>query len=416
MAIVLIFLYTLFKNAQNTPSFDDYDTTLNFIRRFYFDNNPINVQKDILLSRHNEHRIVFSKAAAAIYFYIFHEINFRHLILFQNILLIAFFGLLLVLLKQKKLLVPETVLLSAAFLFSLGFWQVTFYYWGGIQHYTVFFCSFLCLFLLNQTTHPASWNFLFSVIAATVGVISFGNGFLALFLGGFLLAVHRRWKLLAAWTIIGIALLTFTFFYQPPAENDALVGFNVEWMARLLFTFLGSFLYINPGTGQNMNILVCMLAGLLVFLTWIWLFFKGYAFKNPLLYSLFSLPVLTAIIVAISRFETKAAGGIAPRYMFFTATIPVFLILILMDLKILKTKHLQILGAFAALIWAGSYYYNVRALEKSNTQIAATLRKWEANRSTSLIDGNKSAEFSEILTWAVDKKVVTLPGGEVVSR
>jgi hypothetical protein len=311
--------------------------------------------------------------------------------------------------KQNKLLFPETVLWASLFLFSLAFWQVTFYYWGGIQHYTVFFFSFLALYALNKARGLSSPGFFMAVAAASVGVLSFGNGFIALFLGGFILAVQRKWSMLTAWFFVTTGLLAFTFLSDPPAQNLPHTAFNFEWMARLLFTFLGSFVYMNPSEGQYANIVICMLVGSGVLVAWIVLFFKGYAFRNPLLYCLFSLPVLTGIIVAISRFETKAAGGIAPRYMFFTATIPVFLVLILMDLKIVKITHLRIMAGFALLIWAGSFYNNLNELKKSNKEIITTLRQWEDDSSTPLISGSKSEEFSEILTWAVGHQVVSVP-------
>ncbi|KAA0990575.1 hypothetical protein [Dyadobacter aurulentus] len=409
IAIFFIFLFTLFQNALNAPSFDDYDTTLNFIRRFYFDTESFTMRKDILLSRHNEHRILFSKSCAAIYYSIFGQLNFRDLVIFQNVFLLAFFGLLFVIMRQKKLLTAETLLIACLFLFSLAFWQVTFYYWGGIQHYTVFFFSFLTLFAINQAERPVSGSFFVALSAAVLAVLSFGNGFLSLFLAAFILLIQRKWLMFGIWAIFAIALLSLAFLPIPDVKTEAATNFNVEWMARLLLTFLGSYLYINPATGQSVNIILCMLMGVTVLGIWFWLFWKGYAAKNPFLYALLSLPILTGIIVSISRFESKAAGGIAPRYMFFTATIPVLLVLIFLDLKILKQAHLKYIASLGLLIWCAGFYNNRIDLKKTNDEVITRIHEWESDHSLPLIYYRDAETYSEILSWAVTEKVVVLP-------
>ncbi|MCE6989180.1 hypothetical protein [Dyadobacter sp. CY323] len=412
IALFLIFLLTLFQNALNAPSFDDYDTTINFIRRFFFENHSIEIRQDILLSRHNEHRILFSKIVAASYYYLFHQISFRNLVLLQNLMLLGFYVLTLNLLKRNNLLSPETILWVTLFTFSLAFWQVTFYYWGGIQHYTVIFFSILSLISLDRARDVRSAAFIIALFSVVFGVLSFGNGFIALVLGGFILIVQKKWRMLIAWTLVACLLLFYTFFSDPAAVTRNVVAINPEWVVRLLFTFLGSCLYMNPAQGQYFNIIVCMFAGFLVLLGWIWLFFNGYAFKNPLFYCLLSLPVLTGIIVAIARFETKAAGGVAPRYMFFTSLIPIFVVMVLLDMKLLKTKHLRVLCGAGLALWSVVFYNNHRAVVDSNAEIVATINKWEKDPHTPLIYYQQTEEYSEIMTWAVKHNVVSIPKGK----
>jgi hypothetical protein len=409
LAIILIFGFTLFNNILNAPTFDDYDTTLRFIRRFYFENDTFQEKVLEILSRHNEHRILISKTSAAVYYGLFHHIDFSHLIVFQNLFLAGFFILVLALMKQQKYLVSETLLIVTVFLFSFSFWQVTFYYWGGIQHYTVFFFSFLSLFLLNKASEPFGSHFLASVFASILAVLSFGNGFIVLFLGGFLLFAQKKRLLLLIWSTISLALLLITFLPRPEIGITAHAKFNFDWMARLLFTFLGSFVYINPPTGHYINLVICMIVGLAVAICWLWLFLKGYAFQNPLLYCLLSFPVLTGIIISISRFETKAAGGMAPRYMFFTTAIPVFLLLILMDLKVIRKNHLKFIAAFGVLLWGISFNNNLAALKNMNKEQVTTIRKWENDHNTPLIYYREANRYSDILSWALAHKVVKLP-------
>ena len=409
LAIILVFGFTLFNNVLNAPTFDDYNTTLEFIRRFYFKNDSFSGKVSEIFNRHNEHRIVISKTAAAVYYRLFHYINFAHLILFQNLFLCGFFVLMLALVKQQKQLASETVLIVTAFLASLSFWQVTFYYWGGVQHYTVFFFTFLSLFLLNKTSERPDGNFFAATAAAILAVLSFGNGFIVLFLGVFLLFAQKKRLLLLIWSTISLALLLITFLPRPEIGATAHAAFNAGWMARLLFTFLGSFLYVNPPAGQYFNIVLCMIAGLAVAACWLWLFLKGYAFKNPLLYCLLSFPLLTGFIISISRFETKAAGGVAPRYMFFTASIPLFLLLIFLDMKIIKKSHLKFIAAFGVLLWGISFHHNLPALKFMNKEQAATIIKWKNDHNTPLIYYREAKSYSDIMAWALANHVVKLP-------
>jgi len=408
--IIFIFCLTLVQNAQNIPSFDDYDATLSFIRNFYFEKRLLLQKTKLLFSFHNEHCIMISRASAAIYFYIFQEINFKPLVLYQNLFLFGFFAVLLAIMRQQKLISFPVVLFTIFFLFSLSFWQVSFYYWAGIQHYTVFFFSFLSLFLLNKTEKPVSRDFLLAVFSVLLAVCSFGNGLLTLFLGAFLLLVQRKYRTLIAWSIISAAILIVIFLSRNPAQIADGEKFNLEWMGRLLFTFLGSYLFVNPSVNMlyTVNIIICFAFGVAVFIFWLWLFFKGYAFKNPLLYVLFSLPILTGIIISISRFSTKAAGGIAPRYMFFTAVIPVMLVLILLDLKILNKKSQQFLVVLGSIIWMTSFYNNINALKSSNKELVTAIHVWQQDKTKPLINQGNLWDYSYRLRWAVENNVIDI--------
>ena len=408
IAIFLVFCVTLFTNTLNIPSFDDYDTTLGFIKRIFFDDYTAKGKFEILFGRHNEHRIVFSRLTAAAYFSIFHRVDFANLVFFQNLLLICFFILMLRIMDQNQLLSGESILFVSVFLFSLGFWQVTFFYWGGIQHYTVFFFCFLSLFLLDKSQSLKSVSFFLAILAVIIAVFSFGNGFLGLLLGAFLLFVQKKWPQLIVWSIITVVLLwvTFAVGLQALAKQD--IQFNFDWAKSLLLAFLGSFVYINPASNHYINIYFCMIVGTTVLLVWIWLFFKGYAFQNPLLYCLLSMPLLTGIIISISRFESRAAGGIAPRYMFFTATIPVILMLIFLDLKILRRRHLRILAYAGVLLWGMVFFNNRKALQEMNRDLAHRVIAWQEDPETRLIHYHEAKPYSEAMQWAVDHHVIKM--------
>ncbi|MCF2495761.1 hypothetical protein [Dyadobacter chenhuakuii] len=409
IAIFLVFCVTLFSNTLNMPSFDDYDTTIGFIKRIFFDDYTAKGKVEILFGRHNEHRIIITRLAAAAYFSVFHQVDFANLVFFQNLMLLCFFILMLVIMDNNRLLYAESILFASVFLFSLGFWQVSFYYWAGSQHYAVFLFCFLSLFFLNKSQNIKSKHFFLAALLVIIAVFSFGNGFLGLLLGGFMLLVQKKWPQLVAWTVISAVLLWVTFVLGAQVVVERDVPFNFNWMKSLLLTFLGSFAYVNPATNSDININFCMILGTTVLLVWIWLFFKGYPRRNPLLYCMLSMPILTGFVISVSRFEYQAFGGVAPRYMFFTATIPVILMLIFLDLKILRIRHLRILAWAGVLLWGVVYVNNRKALKEMNKDLAQRVIAWQSDPETRLIHFNEAKPSSEALQWAIDNNVVKIP-------
>ncbi|MCF2489534.1 hypothetical protein [Dyadobacter sp. CY347] len=409
IAIFLVFCVTLFTNTLNIPSFDDYDTTIGFIKRIFFDDYTAKGKVEILFGRHNEHRIIITRLAAAAYFSIFHQVDFANLVFFQNLMLIGFFVLMLVIMNENRLLYAESILFASVFLFSLAFWQVSFYYWAGSQHYAVFLFCFLSFYLLNKSQTIKSRYFFLAVLAVIIAVFSFGNGFLGLLLGAFMLLVQKKWPQLFAWTGISAVLLWITFVLGAQVVVKRDIPFNIDWMKSLLLTFLGSFVYINPGANDYINIYICMIIGTTVLFVWIWLFFKGYPRRNPLLYCMLSMPILTGFIISVSRFEYQSGGGVAPRYMFFTATIPVILMLIFLDLKILRIRHLRLLAWAGVLLWGVVFFQNRKALREMNKDLVQRVIAWESDPETRLIHFNEAKPASESLKWAIDHKVVRIP-------
>ncbi|PWJ47137.1 hypothetical protein CLV98_1692, partial [Dyadobacter jejuensis] len=175
------------------------------------------------------------------------------------------------------------------------------------------------------------------------------------------------------------------------------------------FTFVGSFIYVNPPEQwlRLANIVVCALLGLGITIYWVGLFFTGYAKKRPFLYSLLSLPILTALVISYSRFESKAAGGIAPRYMFFSAFIPIVLILILQDKGLLKPRQLKTVVLASLTIWAFSFYFSLLEFQKMNQDIEQRIVQWKSDDSTKLVYYAEVEPNSEIRRWALEHRIIS---------
>jgi hypothetical protein len=405
VGIICSFLYIIFFVSLGIPSFDDYYATVSLVKQYYFDNPGFKEKIELLFARHNEHRIVVSRLTTVIYYGLFQKINFVHLVIFQNIFLFGFIFLIIKLYKKERQFDPVTFLLIVIFLCSTSFWQVSNFYWAGIQHFVIMFFSFASLIVLDKTEKIRSLDFLLAVLLAILAVLSFGNGFLVLLMGIFLLFAKRKYAILGVWTTIAILLIVYSLFGD---KGDTVLksSFNPEWMARLLFTFLGSFFYVNWAPASHANIVLCMIVGICVLGFWVWLFFSKYAFRKPLLYSLLSLPILSAIIISISRFEAKSAGGIAPRYMFFSAIIPVIIVLILLDLKLIKREKIKYAFPVLLPIWAFMFYNNYHSLKQMNEEQIAVTEAWKQNKQRSLVYYDQSDGTSKVLQWATCNQVI----------
>ncbi len=415
--ILCAFAGTLSYFISNIPSYDDYAATLIFIKNHYYQNPDTAGKIRALFIPHGEHYILLSRGSAALFYTMFGTINFSALVWYQNLYLLANFILIFFIFKNQGITYFPILIFITLFLFNLSHWQVALYYWGGIQYYAVFFFSFLSLFLLHISTYRQStFYFLGALFFAALALVSFGNGILVLPLGFFLLAIKNKRGYLTVWTLFSLLGVIFflsgfhgSFSSKPP--------FNAFWMAKLLFTFLGSFLYVNPAAQfwSYANIVLCFVVGLGVFGSWIILLFKGYAFKNPFLYCLLSLPILTGVLIAMARYDAKAAGGIAPRYMFFSACIPIFLLLIFQDIK--KTKFPVILPTLSLimLLWVLSFVNNWRDIQRNNREISQTLEEWLKNPATPLVYYNPDPRYAEALQWALDRGIYSYSSSDQFS-
>ena len=407
MLIMGMFASVIYRFDVNIPSYDDYAATLIFLKNYYYNNPDVPGKIRALFIPHNEHCIFLSRVSAVLSYVVSGKINFRGLVWYQNVYLFGVFLLIAGIIRQQRLPFYPSLLVVSFFLFNLAFWQVTLYYWGGIQYFAVYFFIIASLFCLQASSRA---YFLLGIGLAALAMLSFGNGILVLPLGFFLLAAQYKTRRLLAWTVFAVAGMVF-FFSNLPTSFAEKPPFNIQWMGRLLFTFLGSFLYVSPANQfwYYANIILCSVVGIGVLYSWLRLLFNGYAFRNPFLYCLYSLPILTGIIIALARFDSKAAGGIAPRYMFFSACIPIFLFLIHQDTNRNKKVVALPILVLSMMVWGVSFVNNLREIKRNTDEISATFRRWQHDHTTPLVYYNNDPNYSETLVWALHCGAYTPP-------
>lgn len=404
--IVGLFLWVMWYDSLNIPSYDDFDSTLSFLR-YYLEGDVTSWKESFayLIQTHNEHRISMSRFTSLVYYKWAGTLNFTNLIYIQNIYLAAIFALVVFIMRNQKLRVDYFLLPVICFCFSLSFWQISFYYAGGITSYSVLFYVMLSLYWLHKASGARSVYFLGAFVSAFIAMLCFGNGLLVIPLGCFLLWAEGKKRMAGYWLLLVLSLVLFEWI-APAGKSPRVPGMNIEWAARVLFTYLGSFMFVNPAIRWLYygNIILCMVTGLGVLVFWIRQFFNGYAFRNPLLYCLLSFPILTGILISISRYQLKAAAGIAPRYMIYTTMIPIFILFIWGASDKIQKKWVPALHLGVLAIWSICFVNDRRALQQSNKDIARVYANWKVDNSTPLVYYSK-ADYSGILHWSLKNHV-----------
>jgi hypothetical protein len=136
VAPILVNLRYILKHSLNIPRYDDYDSVLEFV--YNFKNTPFPSNLPLLFRQHIEHRIFTTRLTAALYYYVFGNINFKGIILLNFCLGVVLFIVLATLIKK---IIPRYWLWAAAVLslclFDLINSDLSNWAMSGVQNYGV---------------------------------------------------------------------------------------------------------------------------------------------------------------------------------------------------------------------------------------------------------------------------------------
>ena len=171
----LVFFLNVWKYAVNVPSSDDYIAILDFLNKYKFANGIEKIS--LLLSQHNEHRILSSRLVYVIYYSLFNTINFRHLIFIGDIQLVIVFIVLLIFIKRST---PRYWFIASLFagisLFDICGWENFDFAMGSMQNYGIFLWTCLGIFCYSKS--PKVW-LVPAVLFQIFCIYSSGNGIVA---------------------------------------------------------------------------------------------------------------------------------------------------------------------------------------------------------------------------------------------
>ncbi|MCY7350257.1 MAG: hypothetical protein LH606_06265 [Cytophagaceae bacterium] len=331
-----------------------------------FEENPLAKLPGILMEQLNDHRIVFAKLAALISYLSLGYIHFRGLVLagYANLLLLGY-GLYLFFRTTRLPLayfLPVPFIIFNPYVYQISLWGLV-----SFQVPLVIAFSLLSLHALYTAMRPA-WALVWAVCAT----FSSGSGLLCFLLGGFLLIVERRYRVLAWWAL-GFALTMSAYFFeyrfssatQLPAWSE-LVGIFLT----NLTVFSGSYLRI---FSDSKALVMMLLLGATILGLYGLLFLRrvlGASTKaqqtlaavfpsqaNWLLHAGFLTLLATGALIALAR----SGGGILELasdrfHLYSSAFLALFYLVLVASLSPVLQKWLLRVG-LAAAVFSNAYAY-----------------------------------------------------------
>jgi hypothetical protein len=254
---VLIYFTVWNYYAINIPKWDDH-ALKTFILEYA--HAPGWKNKILALYRqHNEHRIALTRLFTWIDYSVFGALNFKHLMLAGNVLLLGIIPLWYDILKKNKK--PLFALVPVPFIWlSLAFWENM--YWGmaSIQNFGVVTLTLWTIYLcINPKTTP----FVISIVLAFIAISTSPNALFVLPIGAFLIFLTQNRKRFALWVITSGVLIFGYFYGYAKSEANPDSKASIFQLVKGYMAFLGSFAESIPVLD---HFKVCFFIGIVLFL------------------------------------------------------------------------------------------------------------------------------------------------------
>ncbi|GAB3181823.1 hypothetical protein [Telluribacter humicola] len=351
---IFIYFWVFDFYAINIPKWDDH--TLKEFLLNYTQATTWSERWAALAKQHNEHRILLTRLVALIDYQIFGALNYVHLMLVGNIMLLGVILLCWLILRANKK--PFYTLLPIPFIWlTLASWENM--YWGmaSIQNFGV---VVLVLWALYLSILPQFGYFILSLFIVAIAVVTSGNGLLILPIGAVILFLAKKGSRFGIWLVMsGLYIYLYFSTYSTPDSNTThragLLDLFKGYMA-----FLGSFAEAFP---VQDHLQVCIIMGVVLFLVAVSIIstnlfrivLSHYEYQAARTTDLFCLGTLlfilgTAAIVVYSRADLGVGPLITSRYKIYS-----FLLLIIGYLYVV----IPIRGSFLSPYVSGIVFFTV---------------------------------------------------------
>ena len=342
---IIIHITTVYHYALNIPREDDYDAVLSFFCRFKV--ASFYEQISLLFAQQGEHRSLFSKIIYISHYIIYGNINFRHMILFDILLLLAIFLLFVNFIKKcmpDNWQIPS--LLLSLGLFDLNNFENADFDSAGLFNYSIIF-----LFLLSMLFYSFKNNKLV-IIAAILQVIliySGGNGMI----GAFFIVIYtllKKDKLRIFTASIMFIIFSPLYFYHFTNGNS--IYFTLD-VTKFFPYFIGS-LGANFGIGLQFGVL----AGVGLFLLLLYIMPYKKILQDSTLTPILCITgfvVVSLATMSVFRGKLPIEYSFSSRYLIYSHIL-IICVLIFLFLKV-KKRWVQLITVFVMLFL---YIHNYR--------------------------------------------------------
>lgn len=306
LVIVLRFFNTLNGFALNLPFEDDYDAILKFLVNYKDASGGEKLK--LLLSQHNEHRMLPARIVYVLQYMLTGTVNFRTLIFIANVQLLVILGLGIFFIRRAF----EEVWYLPAFVFGICLFDLnnfgnSNFAMAGMSNYSVIMFFFLSLFALELNTRK---SILLSIPLQLLCIFSSGAGMAACcMLIVYSLLDRNRFKTIvcSVTSVCGIAL----YFTAYTSSNNQLMSTDPMWIVQYFLHLVGGHFGYEIGIVAGIGVLFVLLFTLPA--NWRLQFRKG------------SIPLFTVLlfimasisIVAIFRSNDKMVHSYSSRFLIY---------------------------------------------------------------------------------------------------
>ncbi len=365
ITIALLFFFQIYRVSTNTPFLDD----VNFIDFVYHLAQPNQSLLDFLTRLFmvdNNHMAVFPKLCLTIQYLLFHDINFKRILLisaFQLILIGAWF---IWQFKQTKkpywMALPLVLCWFQPQYYEIANWAMT-----GIQQSSVILFSLLALTCIEK---PGKKYFILANICAGLAFYSFGSGVLAFVGMAYFLFVNKRYREILWMIPLPVILLGSYLFMKQMGSVASPNTIHLAHASPFFLNLLGSIaMVISSNASQaawimGIIVLAMSLFGLLKI---------NYQSKI----STFLLMLLANCLLIVS---SREGLGIHMVSRFATLSPLIAMCLYLLFLPRISPKISFGVLTLAIAFWGCSYMQYLPVMYQQKHQSKAEAANWSRNR------------------------------------
>ena len=323
-APAILFYAILFDRILNIPYQDDYEALLDFLNKITLMRGYSEKASYFLGCQHNEYKLFFEHALAWLQLAIFGHTDIEYLCAFGN-----GFVLLLAILLWKMFLPDYKDFASRLsffipvpwLLFQLQYVETLNWAMASLQNLPVLVFSLGAIYLLMRATRR---TFCSALVFLILAIASSGNGILMVLIGQLILARERYSVRFVSWLIVSAACVAAYAYHYNIMSSQSPIHFHNSVFASLIrlqplyvIAFIGS-------AGSFPFFAGSILLGAFLCVFFVWMAWRGYTRRNPLVAYCVLFLLLTAVGVAGLRSDFGIAQGLSSRYAIYSVLLVIF--------------------------------------------------------------------------------------------
>lgn len=298
LAPVVVYFSMLLIYEQNTPFGDDFYLIAEFLIKFFQPSANFQQKINLLFAPMNggDYRPFTPRLEILLSYALMGKpVNFLPFIFYGNLCLAVFAYLIYLNFRFDNKIALLAFAPFCWLLFQLQYYVVTYWSTACLINLQVIMLNFLALHLLNK---GGIRNILLALAVSFFGVYTSASAMLVFPFGLWIIWNNKTNRLVkVVWAIALLGICISFFINNPrPASNLALVlAQPMKFLQFNLYLIGSAFMYTRA------SIYVSQLVGALVIVWVFYLFFSGYAKREPFLFSCLAFSLMVCILISFGR-------------------------------------------------------------------------------------------------------------------